>query len=541
MPALLYRYILSDLMRVFLLTASVLVLVIAFGTTIEPLMSNRLLTIGDTLKYLFLAVVPMLQFALPFSAGFASTMVLHRMTQDNEIMAAAASGISYRRLLAPIVAMGLGLTLVMVALTQFAIPRFWGIMEHIVAADATRMFQTSIESGAPFTMGNLQIHADSIRVVRNPPDTDAETRLHLSRVTAAELDADGCIDTDVTARRAVVDVHRPPGAKGQTFLKLVMIDTVVFDGGRGGTGQLAQSERIEPPRAIMVPSMLRDQLRTMSRTDLLRLRENPDRLIRITEEKHRIALHLRSDDANREVDRLLSEHGEMELVQAGPGRRTYVIRADGIESGRLRRVGGEPVEVHQFEGEHPLRRITAQQARLTRAPGGTLDAPSFELLLTGCEVTDLQDGLVNRRDRLVDHGLVLPRLSGRDYAELAAVEVVELAEERGLVSLAGLLRSRLTALDREITARLLLRYSQSVMAALLLVLGGILAMTLRGRLPLFIYVWAFVPSVLSLILASGGDKMMRDGEIVPGFAVMWSGNAAMLLILIVMYRRLMRN
>src|SRR5262245_8220260 len=118
MPRLLYRYVLLELLRVIGLTTTVLVTVIAFGATIKPLANETLLDAGQTFKYLMLAIVPMLQYALPFAAGFGTTLTMHRMTADNEILAMAASGISYRRILTPLVALGLGLILIMVVLTQ---------------------------------------------------------------------------------------------------------------------------------------------------------------------------------------------------------------------------------------------------------------------------------------------------------------------------------------------------------------------------------------------------------------------------------------
>ncbi|MDY7109174.1 MAG: LptF/LptG family permease, partial [Planctomycetota bacterium] len=216
MPRLLYRYMLWDLIRVALLTTAVLVTVIAFGAAIKPLAKEALLTAGQTAKYIILAIVPMLQFALPFAAGFAGTMSLHRMVEDNEIVAASVSGISYRRLLLPVLALGLALMLVMILLTQWVIPRFWGLLERAVAQDVTRLFQASIERGEPFQLGDLQIWADRLIVDPEPEDTEADTRLILFRVAAAVLDDDGRVDEDVTANQAVVDIYRRPGA---TYVK----------------------------------------------------------------------------------------------------------------------------------------------------------------------------------------------------------------------------------------------------------------------------------------------------------------------------------
>src|SRR3954467_15619691 len=210
-PWILYRYIVTDLLRVIGLTAAVLVTVIAFGATIKPLANDNLIDAYQTAKYLGLAIIPMLQFALPFASGFAATITLHRMTSDNEIVAMSACGISYRRIIVPIVAVGFGLTLLMVVLTQWIIPRFWVMLEQTIATDVTRIFQASIAKGEPFQKGHLQIYADQILVDEHPRDTHADTRMRLFHLAAAEMDRDGKVTTDVTARQAAVDVYHIEG------------------------------------------------------------------------------------------------------------------------------------------------------------------------------------------------------------------------------------------------------------------------------------------------------------------------------------------
>jgi lipopolysaccharide export LptBFGC system permease protein LptF len=95
-------------------------------------------------------------------------------------------------------------------------------------------------------------------------------------------------------------------------------------------------------------------------------------------------------------------------------------------------------------------------------------------------------------------------------------------------------------LQREIRSRLMNRYALSVTAPLLLLLGALLAMWLKGSLPLTIYMLAFLPSVLDLIAISAGEQLMRDGRTL-GPIVMWSGNALMLAIMALAYVRLSRH
>ena len=80
MPWILWRHLLAELLKVLVLTAAVIVVVVAFGAAIKPLADNSLGP-GSVLKYVSLAMVPMLQFALPFAAGFAATIVVHRLAE----------------------------------------------------------------------------------------------------------------------------------------------------------------------------------------------------------------------------------------------------------------------------------------------------------------------------------------------------------------------------------------------------------------------------------------------------------------------------
>lgn len=541
MPLLLYRYILSDLLRVFALTAAVLVTVIAFGATLKPLSDDRALTIGETLKYLVLATVPMLQFALPFAAGFASTLVFHRMSSDNEIVAAAASGISYRRLLAPVAGLGIVLMLVMVLLTQWAIPRFWNIMERMITADVTRLFEASINSGRPFQIGNLQIFADNMWVVPNPKDTGADTRLILSRMVAAELDGEGRVETDVTAHQAVVDIHR---IDGSTYLRLAMSDAVAFD---GGPGQLARVPQLEPQQAIVIPSFFRDQMRAMTRTQLLAIRANPDLHSRVAERRDALAEAMASAELWEAITEHLQAHGRLVLDQSGPSHRRYVVSAASIRRGFFQPADGETVRLHQYEGNTLLRMIDARQVRLSRTGSSSLTMPAFELELLDAQVTDMRGGAtVNRREHLADHNLMLSDVQTGNLSSLSSSQLLEyagaMAQPDAAVQRAmENLEKGLMSVDNEITARLLYRYTQSTTVLLLLLIGATLSMWLRGTLPLVIYVWAFAPSILALILISGGDKMIRDGNLLSGLAVMWSGNSALIILLAFSFLRLSRN
>lgn len=562
MPRILYRFILGDLVRLIGLTAVVLVTVIAFGATLKPLAGDAMLDAQQTAKYLGLVIVPMLQFALPFAAGFGATLALHRMTSDNEILAMAASGISYRRILLPVAALGLCLTVIMVLLTQWVIPRFWTIIEQLVAKDITKMFQASIERGEPFKLKDLQIYASDIVVEEQPAGPGGpETRMHLIEVAAAELDEQGRVTRDVTAARAIVDVYR---REGQTFLKLVMSDTVAYN---AAAGDLAYAPTVAP-NAIAVPNPLRDNPKWMTRDELMALRKNPDQFLKVIQAKQVLASIIREMQTREAIDQQLRDNGNVELIvfsnDQGPARG-YAVYADRLQGRQFVSRDGRPIQIVQFEGDTPIRRFTSSMVELApvggaaggaggttagASPGitggGSLSSPAFDLVLGEYDVIDLRQGsAVNRRDGLLIPELHLATLPAEDLSLLPSQQLIEIASSMQQPS-ARVQRAinavlhEIQALQWQITSRLSARYALSATAFLLLMLGATLAMTLRNSLPLTIYLWAFLPSVLNLVLISAGDQLLRDGYL-GGVAVMWSGNAVMVVLIVSAYVKLARN
>lgn len=539
MPWLLYRYLLGEILRVFMLCAFVLVLVIAFGAAIKPLAGDDLIGPLQTAKYIMLAIVPMLQFALPFSAGFAATIVLHRMTTDNEILAAAVGGISYRRILFPVACLGMLLLLFMVLLTQWVIPRFWANMDRLIATDVVRMVQASIAKGMPVQFGNYQIYADRLLVQEDPPDSDAETRLVFFRLVAAELDRSRRIVADVAARQAVVDVYRQGG---QTFLMLAAEDAVLFD---GKSGQLAYTRRFQPDRAIPVPRAFQDDPMFMTQGQLLDLRRNPDSFSQVVDAKVALAKTLQQIETWKHIAARLARDGKVDLSGTWGGTNDrLVVYADGFVRGRFRTDDRRPVEIQQFDGDRAVRRIRAARAATRPAVGATPSRPTIDLVLGGCEVTDLgREPVVNQRGALTVPDLLPAGYTGRDLSTLPHEEM--LARAAGLLPRphrhAEWLSHVVMKLKLEIDSRLQRRYALSLTSLLLLLLGATLAMWLRNSLPLVTYIWAFLPSVLDILLISGGDHMIRHGLVFGGTAVMWSGNALLAVILLGVLARLMRN
>ena len=93
----------------------------------------------------------------------------------------------------------------------------------------------------------------------------------------------------------------------------------------------------------------------------------------------------------------------------------------------------------------------------------------------------------------------------------------------------------------QVTSRINRRFALSLTTLLLLLLGSVLAVLLKRSMPLTVYMWAFLPALLDLILISSGSSMIRSGTIGMGLVILWSGNLLLLLLLALAYRRLSRH
>ncbi|MCP4796424.1 MAG: hypothetical protein GY885_09735, partial [Phycisphaeraceae bacterium] len=85
------------------------------------------------------------------------------------------------------------------------------------------------------------------------------------------------------------------------------------------------------------------------------------------------------------------------------------------------------------------------------------------------------------------------------------------------------------------------RLAQACMGPLLLILGSILAVRMRTSPPLTVYVFAFIPAILDIVLISGGEQALRREPGLWGYVLIWSGNLILGGTCLFAWSRLRRN
>ncbi|MDP6986719.1 MAG: LptF/LptG family permease [Phycisphaerales bacterium] len=542
MPFRLYRYSLGDLIRVICFTAAVLAVVTAFGAIIKPLAGDAPLSAAQALKYVGLSLIPMMQYALPFAAGFGATIVLHRMVTDNEVMAMAVVGLRYRTILTPVMAIGVLLVLIMVLLVQVVIPRVYAIMGRVIAGDITALLEHAVEHGKPVRFGDMEIWAESMRVLPNPADSQADERIELRRMVAAKLGPGGGIESDVSAAGAVLDLYERDGI---VLIRLAMDDAVSWD---AAAGSLRGFPRLEPTHAVPVPLPERTEPMAMTRGELLAVDADPSRYPAIHSLYETLEDVLRQAAQRRAIGDELARYGHVDLAAADKTGHRWRIQAVAAGQGRLQGSKAAPVQISERTALGDTLRIFQPKAATISIEEGGLGGFDRRLVITMQDVT-VEDppGAVRPNHRAA---VLIGNLKPLDGPEPPAAETPaalltrgrgEAKESREVQRVLNQIENRTASLHGQVISRLWRRWAVAATAGLLPLLGAILAMNMRSAQPLSIYLIAFVPALLNLVLISGGSGFMRQGDVGGGLTLMWSGNVVLLIIIGFGWWRLARH
>ncbi len=541
MPGLLTRYMAGELLKTILITTTVLVAVIAFGTAIKPL-SRNLLGGSDILKYVLFAMVPMMEYALPFAAGFGSTLVMHRFAGDNEILAMNSCGLSPRRIFRPVFILAAVLLLVMLALVEFLVPVFWSRMESLLAHDVTRLLASSVERGEAFTLGDTRIYADEVLVQEAPEGTQADTRLVMVGVAALQVDEKGRPETEFTAEYATMDLYR---MDGRSILKLVLGDATVF---RSGDGSLVRVPTAEP-RAIDLGRGFRLGVKMLTLPEMFEVQAAPAEYPNLRPNIDGMRQLLVRAGSIQHLAEQLDAGGQVELEDAGRNQTWRIVSAESV-----RRNGGvftlEAPVIERIEDASAPQRTRASSLVITEAwrDGRMI----FDVELTMPESID-DSSIAGIRWPTEIRSLTLPVADAPRFLDETPTEIVSAARsldgtEIGFPKLARQITNSLKSFDIgvqrllwDIGGRMQQRMAQACTGPLLFILGAILAIRLRSSPPLTVYVIAFIPAILDIVLISGGEQSLRRGPTPAGYLLIWSGNLILGGSCIVAWWRLRRN
>ncbi len=140
----LHRYILRELLRIFILAAVALTMILSLGSILQPIQQYG----AGPRQVMFLMVyfLPItLTFVLPIAALFAASLVYGRFAADNELDACRASGISILTLVFPGLLLAIVVAVANLFLSFQVMPRFVHLAEKSIKADARQVLFRNIQ------------------------------------------------------------------------------------------------------------------------------------------------------------------------------------------------------------------------------------------------------------------------------------------------------------------------------------------------------------------------------------------------------------
>ena len=566
-PATLWKHAGTELWRLVLLTASVLVCVISFALVVQLFAAGK---VGpqDIPRLMILAMVPMLQYALPFATGFGATLAYHRMAQDNEIVAAGAGGLPHRTLLVPAMATGLALALALAALNEQVIPRFLRSIERMVTQDAVKLMVKSINSGEAVRSDTVMLQADRIFRLEPDPASLAQDRLIMEGVVALELDRDDHVRAEATAERARVWYFAEGAAGGggggegaEQGQIVVRLENGVYD--KEGESS-ARFDSIE--LRLAVPNAFKDDPKFLTFGELRRLRDEPERMNFVEQRRRDLAYHLgsrlmvesfvRDLSAGRPIE-MLDPEGQRVGVVAGGLRwdgqqEAFVVVPPtpeapiGVAWQRLD-AQGKPAGVTTFQAQRALLRVDIGPDRTARTLRASLELSDYKVEGTrGARTPEaLASGALETRilAELRPAPDPMPELLAMDSAALLELAGPRIEGPRGdafVAHPARDLRERIERLGREITSKQHERWAMAASCLVMVLTGAVVAMRLGDSLPLTVYLWSFFPALGTLITISSGQQMVHELGMV-GLVVLWGGVLGLGAYTFVAYRGLCRH
>ena len=156
------RYVISELLRVFILSLTVMTTVMVLVFLIQEGIRENL-TPATILELVPYTLPTALSFAIPGTILFSATIVYGRMSASNEIVALKAMGVSPMKVLWPGLLIAFGLSLCTVYLNDVAAS--WGkkgIYRVVLHSSAKTIYSVLNAQGA-FNKGKLSIVVDDVR------------------------------------------------------------------------------------------------------------------------------------------------------------------------------------------------------------------------------------------------------------------------------------------------------------------------------------------------------------------------------------------
>lgn len=545
-------YLAKDLAKATLLSVVALTLVFTVLVIIEPL-RERGLSSGQALKFFGYSVPAIFSLTLPIAALFAATIVYGRFSQDHELTACRASGISTLSLLAPAIWLGALVTAVTLALSLYVAPQLFDVCARIGKADVEQIVYHQLGSQHYVKYREHIVHVDELDV--------ANGKAH--GIVAVDLSdqQQGGVRCMVAADGQI----RFPRADGQPMLWVRVENQYAF---REGEGSLLAEEEQSILRVDLPNLGLEDEPKLYDWDRLWQAWQRPAEASMVQKEIGDVRRELCVQRFLHAVAKAAQRDGRYgplwELSPTSGGRRRVEIETAEArtEEGRQVRLGpppptGEPasdsrpapaptVILREFDadGSSPRRTLRARNVIIRAAWERGDEQPVATLSLDEAEVRPGEPA----RPRYFLGSYALPDDLVRRSREMPAADICAAGRTApALPEVARPLRSlqnrALPRMQAKVVGEINRRLAYAISPLAMVMLGAALGLLLRGGQVLVAFAITALPAALLIVLILMGYQMIANPDVPQawGIAVIWGSVAALGLATAYVYLGPMRR
>jgi lipopolysaccharide export LptBFGC system permease protein LptF len=546
----LHRYIFRELFKVFILAGVALTLILVLGSILRPIQEYG---VGPRqavhLMGYFLPIA--LTFVLPMAALFAAALVYGRFASDNELDACRASGISLLTLIYPGAALAIIVAIVNLSLSFHVVPAFVHRAEASLKADAKQILFRNIQRRGYYKLppgGQYRIYADQAN-----PQEDI-----LSGVVVVEV-KDNEIKKTITAESAEVNIN-----PHQRFNEVQIIAHNTYEMGpedpggfsaewlslRAEFGSLLgddiEFKTIDEMKRIQVDLMRFDPIAKLARqvyaqfTAELLAQDISKRLTAGTANKELTSIEHRALAVKSNFYKLHSGEKFVEFTASDcsvAGERTVQLS------------GAVSVIESDVESGEPLRTLRATKALLHIEGDELAPTLTMDIYNPTWESPDGSKGLAHRH---IIRGLLLPqavidKIATEDILETVSPASIDSALPEGpswkLKALQNKLQREVRSTLAEIKAEIHSRLVFGVGCVTVIMIGIGLGIILKGGHLLAAFGASSVPAAVLIVCIMTGKNITKnpDARAGSGIVLMWAGLAALSLLAVSIYRKLLKN
>lgn len=531
MTRTLYVYISRDLAKVTLMALVAFTLVMTVFGVSEPLRKQGLS--GMQVLSLFGYTVPvMVSLTLPIAALLGGTLVYGRFSQNNEFLAAKASGVSAVHLLKPAMALGILVTVLSLVLSSYVTP-----------AMARRGAQSAMDNVEGLVFQQLRTK----NYVEN-----GRQYVHATRINAAKREVRGVVAADISNVNDVRFLISPlarirfgtvGGEKYATFVlcEAVAARTNSYDLVRVGDTTL---------QSVPLRSMSREDVSWYDLDDLVATLQDPTRSQQIRAVLINIRRRGCMETLAKHIVRAINAGGSYRLTD---GRYDYVISAGGAETTSegvvklLSRDVLQGVRVVVLRGGKVRKTINAESGRVLAKWSDWSNTIKVALELRGLVSVRIGGGNADeaqQRSNWDVGNLEMPTAIAQKFSGDSLRDVY--LNPGAYTSDASLLESlsrQLRQLAGRIRSEMHVRVAYSLSCCLMVAMGAALGLMFKGGQLLSAFAISIIPASLVIVMIVMGKELMNNESIDPmvGLEAIWGGLTLLALGNVCIYAWLMRR